>query len=121
MPRRFHLLPPSAVLRAYRLSCVPLFIVFTIAKENDGDFSKEPNAEVRFKEVAQAHEALHTPDLRAAYDEERSRPPPRTGGRLFSGAGFGGGASRMGLRLGPLTWPVFGKSAYLFALRPIGT
>jgi signal transduction histidine kinase len=34
------LLPPRDVLRAYLLACVPLFIVYTIANETDGDFTR---------------------------------------------------------------------------------
>jgi signal transduction histidine kinase len=33
-------LPPWHVLRAYLLGCLPLFIVYTIANETDGDFSR---------------------------------------------------------------------------------
>lgn len=33
-------LPPPAVLRAYALGCLPLFLVYTVANETDGDFSR---------------------------------------------------------------------------------
>lgn len=33
------LLPPRHVLRAYLIGCVPLFVVYTIANETDGDFT----------------------------------------------------------------------------------
>ncbi len=33
------LLPPWHVLRAYLIGCVPLFVVYTIANETDGDFT----------------------------------------------------------------------------------
>jgi signal transduction histidine kinase len=33
-------LPPRHVLRAYAIGCVPLFIVYMVATENDGDFSR---------------------------------------------------------------------------------
>jgi signal transduction histidine kinase len=32
--------PPPHVLRAYLLGCVPLFIVYSVANETDGDFSR---------------------------------------------------------------------------------
>jgi signal transduction histidine kinase len=34
------LLPPWHVLRAYLIGCVPLFVVYTIANETDGDFTR---------------------------------------------------------------------------------
>jgi signal transduction histidine kinase len=34
------LLPPRHVLRAYLIGCVPLFVVYTIANETDGDFTR---------------------------------------------------------------------------------
>ncbi len=34
------LLPPSHVLRAYAIGCVPLFLVYMIANETDGDFTR---------------------------------------------------------------------------------
>ena len=33
-------LPPGHVLRAYLIGCLPLFVVYTIAVETDGDFSR---------------------------------------------------------------------------------
>jgi signal transduction histidine kinase len=34
------LLPPAHVLRAYLIGCVPLFVVYTVANETDGDFTR---------------------------------------------------------------------------------
>jgi curved DNA-binding protein len=56
------------VKRAYR----------KLARKFHPDVSKEADAEVRFKEVAEAHEALIDVERRAAYDEavaERARSP----------------------------------------------
>lgn len=40
-----------------------------LARQFHPDVSKEPNAEARFKSVAEAHEVLHHAERRAAYDE----------------------------------------------------
>jgi curved DNA-binding protein len=75
------------VKRAYR----------KLARKFHPDVSKEPNAEARFKEVAEAHEALIDPERRAAYDDMALRqqsgqayePPFGGQGRgSNSGAGF---------------------------------
>jgi curved DNA-binding protein len=50
---------PEQIKRAYR----------RLARKYHPDVSKEADAEARFKEVAEAHEALHDPERRAAYDE----------------------------------------------------
>jgi len=62
-----------------------------LARKFHPDVSKEPNAEARFKDVAEAHEALIDPERRAAYDESlhapepaARRPPPRGNGGGFS-------------------------------------
>ncbi|MHB8536393.1 MAG: DnaJ domain-containing protein, partial [Sulfuricaulis sp.] len=54
-----------------------------LAHKYHPDVSKEPNAEEKFKEVAEAYETLKTPEKRAAYDQlgkhqpgENFRPPP---------------------------------------------
>jgi len=39
-----------------------------LARKFHPDVSKEPDAETRFKEMAEAHEALIDPERRAAYD-----------------------------------------------------
>lgn len=65
---------PDEIKRAYR----------KLARKYHPDVSKEPDAELRFKEVAEAHEALSDPERRAAYDEVGQRwsgrspdqPPP---------------------------------------------
>lgn len=65
---------PAEVKRAYR----------KLARRYHPDVSREPDAETRFKEVAEAHEALIDPDRRAAYDAIAQRhadgqpfePPP---------------------------------------------
>ncbi len=80
-------LPPTAtqdqIKRAYR----------KLARKFHPDVSKEPDAEARFKEVAEAHEALIDPERRAAYDalvQRRARgepidPPPGWQGRPADG------------------------------------
>ena len=80
------------VKRAYR----------KLARKFHPDVSKEPNAEARFKEVAEAHEALIDPERRAAYDDIGQRhargqpfepPPGWDSGYEFSGAGASAGNS----------------------------
>ena len=70
--------PPTAtqdeIKRAYR----------KLARKYHPDVSKEADAEARFKDVAEAHEALIDPERRAAYDDlarkkakgESFEPPP---------------------------------------------
>lgn len=76
------------VKRAYR----------KLARKYHPDVSKEPNAEARFKEVAEAYEALGDAEKRAAYDDvgkryrhgrEFSPPPGWESGFEFSGRDFG--------------------------------
>jgi curved DNA-binding protein len=65
---------PEDIKRAYR----------KLARKYHPDVSKEPDAETRFKEVAEAHEVLKDPERRAAYDSlgaqtaghQEFRPPP---------------------------------------------
>lgn len=54
----------AAIKRAYR----------ALARQYHPDVSKEPNAEARFKESAQAYATLKDPAKRAAYDELGQRP-----------------------------------------------
>ena len=77
------------VKRAYR----------KLARKYHPDVSKEPDAEARFKEVAEAHEALIDPERRAAYDDIARRraagqafepPPGWDSGFEFSGRGSEG-------------------------------
>ncbi len=71
-----------------------------LARKYHPDVSKEPNAEARFKEVAEAHEALIDPERRAAYNDIAARrasgqpftPPPGWDGGGFEFSGRGGDA-----------------------------
>jgi len=67
-----------------------------LARKYHPDVSKEPNAEARFKDVAEAHEALIDVERRAAYDDIAQRhasgrpfepPPGWDSGFEFSGRG----------------------------------
>jgi DnaJ-class molecular chaperone len=65
-----------------------------LARRFHPDVSKESNAESRFKEVAEAHEALINPERRAAYDDISQRhargdafEPPRAGTAASNSAG----------------------------------
>ena len=69
-----------------------------LARKYHPDVSKEPNAEARFKEVAEAHEALIDTERRAAYDDIAQRhasgqpfepPPGWDSGFEYSGSGPG--------------------------------
>jgi curved DNA-binding protein len=80
----------QTIKRAYR----------RLARKYHPDVSNEPDAEARFKEVAEAYEALSDPEKRAAYDQVSQRwssgapPPDWDAGFEFSGrdAGAGDGA-----------------------------
>lgn len=74
-----------------------------LARKYHPDVSKEPDAEARFKEVAEAHEALIDAERRAAYDDIARRhasgqpfepPPGWDSGYEYSGRGPGGTAGR---------------------------
>jgi curved DNA-binding protein len=80
---------PGEIKRAYR----------KLARKYHPDVSKEPDAEARFKAVAEAHEALSDPERRAAYDGIAQRhangqpfepPPGWDSGFEYSGQGNGG-------------------------------
>jgi curved DNA-binding protein len=80
------------IKRAYRLA----------ARKYHPDVSKEPNAEEKFKEVAEAYEVLKDPKKRAAYDQlgswqpgQEFRPPPDWE-RQFRGFEFDLGGLRGG-------------------------
>jgi curved DNA-binding protein len=81
---------PEQVKRAYR----------KLARKFHPDVSKEPDAEAKFKEVAEAYEALKDPGKRAAYDQVQRghdagqdfNPPPG----WDSGFEFGGDAPAAG-------------------------
>ncbi len=59
-----------------------------LAREYHPDVSKHPDAENKFKDVAEAYEVLHNPGKRAEYDELRQARSRRqhTGGDAFGGA-----------------------------------
>lgn len=63
---------PADIKRAYR----------RLARKYHPDVSKEPDAEARFKEVAEAYEVLGDAERRAAYDEvDRARQRGEAAGR----------------------------------------
>ena len=74
-----------------------------LARKYHPDVSKEADAEARFKDVAEAHEALIDAERRAAYDDIAQRhasgrpfepPPGWDSGFEFSGRGAPGAAGR---------------------------
>lgn len=80
---------PEEVQKAYR----------KLARKFHPDVSKEPQAEVRFKEIAEAYEVLKDPDKRSKYDrfgqawtarEGGGAPPPGFEGVSFDFGGFQG-------------------------------
>lgn len=66
-----------------------------LARKYHPDVSKEPQAEARFKEIAQAYEAVGTAEARAAFEEQRRRPRGWPGGGSGGGPGAGGFAAGM--------------------------
>jgi len=73
-----------------------------VARKYHPDVSKEPDAEVKFKEAGEAYEVLKDPEKRADYDKfganwrdgENFEPPPNwDAGFEFRGAGYTGGDS----------------------------
>ena len=61
-----------------------------LARKYHPDVSREPDAEARFKEVAEAHEALHDAERRAAYDVIEARYRRGDGHQAGPGGGPGG-------------------------------
>jgi curved DNA-binding protein len=97
------------VKRAYR----------KLARKYHPDVSKEPNAEARFKEVAEAHEALIDVERRAAYDDIAPRqasgqpfepPPGWDAGFEFSGRGDPGSSGPSGADFGDFFESLFGRA-----------
>jgi curved DNA-binding protein len=98
-----------------------------LAQKYHPDVTKDPRGEEKFKEVAEAYEALRTPEKRAAYDQlgrhrpgEEFRPPPDWGRQYAGGetdfafedvdledllAGLAGRAHRPGRGAGPFRMP----------------
>lgn len=65
-----------------------------LAREHHPDVSAAPEAEARFKDIAEAYQTLRDPDKRAAYDElgrrpagEEFAPPPQWAREYAGGAG----------------------------------
>src|SRR3954470_18477719 len=68
-----------------------------LAQKYHPDVSKEPDAEAKFKDVAEAYQTLKDPEKRAAYDALGSRPqgeefrPPPDWARRYANASGGAG------------------------------
>lgn len=112
---------PSAtqdeIKRAYR----------KLARKYHPDVSEEPEAEARFKEVAEAHEALIDPERRAAYDDIGKRhargqpfepPPGWDTGFEFSGRGDGARGAAGDAEFSDFFESLFGRAGHGEHLRP---
>ena len=65
-----------------------------LSKKYHPDINKEPGADEKFKEIAEAYEILGDAQKRAAYDQYgHASYDPNSG---FSGGGFGGGFEGFG-------------------------
>jgi curved DNA-binding protein len=94
------------------------------ARKYHPDLNKEPEAEARFKEIAEAHEALIDPERRAAYDDLARRhapgqafepPPGWDSGFEFSGAGPEPGGARGGVDFSDFFESLFGRAGRSFS------
>jgi len=90
-----------------------------LARKFHPDVSKLPDAEARFKEVAEAHEALIDPERRAAYDSigqgpargQPFEPPPGwDSGFEFSGRGDDAGADTRSAEFSDFFESLFGRA-----------
>jgi curved DNA-binding protein len=90
-----------------------------LARKYHPDLSKEPRAEERFKEVAEAHEALIDPERRAAYDDLGRRhasgqsfdpPPGWDSGFEFSGRGDAPAGARSSAEFSDFFESLFGRA-----------
>ena len=95
-----------------------------LARKHHPDLNKEPGAEDRFKDIAEAHEALIDPERRAAYDDLGRRhaqgqpfepPPGWDSGFEFSGRGGEAPGAR-----GDADFSDFFESLFGHAGRPSG-
>jgi curved DNA-binding protein len=97
---------PDEIQRAYR----------TLARTYHPDVNKDPGAEARFQEIAEAYDVLSDPDTRRRYDafghDFRQVPEdvdPETWARARAGASASGrGRGRAGAGAGPRVWSTGG-------------
>jgi len=74
-----------------------------LARKYHPDVSKEPDAEEKFKEMAEAYETLKDPEKRAAYDQLGRY----AAGRNFNRRRIGGSNSPARGLLKTSIWPIF--------------